>query len=99
MSVRSANRSARAAELSTLARLRPLLLASDLSDTEQKVGFIDGKWVKVPGGGAVAEIGTDAIYLVMSVRNVASGIAVLHGWFFHADRALTDDHPGPDAFR
>jgi hypothetical protein len=46
-SVRSANRTARAAEQSLQAGLRPLLLASRLQDDSQKVMFLDGKWVQV----------------------------------------------------
>jgi hypothetical protein len=90
-SVRSANRAARVAELSLMAGLRPLLLPSRLQDLEQKVGFQDGKWIVVTGGGAVAEVGPDAIYLAMSLRNVATGLAILHGWHFYPERLL-----GPD---
>jgi hypothetical protein len=99
MSVRSGNRTARAAERSMLAALRPLLLASHPHDEEQKVGFMDGKWVKVPGGQGVAEVGDDAIYLVLSVRNVGSGIGVLHGWHFQPGRDASDGHPTPEEFR
>ena len=53
--VRSANRAARAAEGSLAAGLRPLLLPSELQDPPQKVQFVDGKWVMVPGGCGVAE--------------------------------------------
>jgi hypothetical protein len=66
-SVRSANRAARAAERSLLAGLRPLLLPSRLQDPEQKVGFADQKWLVVPGGGAAAQVGDDAIYLALSL--------------------------------
>ncbi len=98
MSVRSANRAARAAERSLLAGLRPLLLPSELTDPEQKVGFIDQKWFHLPGGCAIAEVDDDAIYLAISVRNAASGIAVLHGWRFHPRRVVTEDRPRPDDF-
>ena len=54
-SVRSANRTARAAEQSLQAGLRPLLVASRLPDDPQKVMFVDGKWVQVPGGRATAQ--------------------------------------------
>jgi len=81
-SVRSANRAARVAERSLLLGLRPLLLPSKLDDPPQKVGFSDEKWFVVEGGRGVAEVGEDAIYLAISVRNVGSGIAVLHGWNF-----------------
>jgi hypothetical protein len=87
-SVRSANRAARAAERSLLAGLRPLLLPSRLQDPEQKVGFADQKWLVVPGGGAAAQVGEDAIYLALSLRNVGTGLGVLHGWYFHPGREL-----------
>ncbi|HKA94650.1 MAG TPA: hypothetical protein VKD66_00155, partial [Streptosporangiaceae bacterium] len=68
--VRSANRAARTAERSLLAGLRPLLLASRLQDDPQKVMFVDGKWVQVPGGRASVQAEEGVIYLTMSVRNV-----------------------------
>jgi hypothetical protein len=90
-SVRSANRAARAAERSMLAALRPLLLPSRLQDPPQKVGFADEKWLVVPGGGAAAEVGDSAIYLALSLRNVGTGLGVLHGWCFYPERALGGD--------
>ena len=90
-SVRSANRAARAAERSLLAGLRPVLMPSRLDDPPQKVGFMDDKWFQIPGGGGVAEVADEAIYLAVAVRNVGSGIAVLHGWYFHAERVHRRD--------
>jgi hypothetical protein len=84
-SVRSANRTARAAEQSLQAGLRPLLLASRLQDDTQKVMFVDGKWVQVPGGRASVLAEERVIYLAMSVRNVGRGIAVVHSWHFYPD--------------
>jgi hypothetical protein len=81
-SVTSANRAARVAERSLLAGLRPLLMPSRLQDAAQKVGFADDHWVTVEGGRVVAQAAPDAVYLVMSVRNVGTGMAVLHGWRF-----------------
>jgi hypothetical protein len=80
-SVRSANRSARIAELSVSASLRPLLMPSRLDDPPQKVGFSDGKWLRIEGGSGAAEVGDQAVYLVLSLRNVSTGTAVLHGWW------------------
>jgi len=79
-SVRSANRAARTAERSLLAGLRPVLMPSRPEDPAQKVGFADDRWFLVPGNGAIAEVTDDAVYLAMAIRNVGSGIAVLHGW-------------------
>jgi hypothetical protein len=80
--VRSSNRSARVAERSLMAGLRPLLMPSRPDDPAQKVGFADDRWLMVPGGGGAAEVADGAVYLAMSVRNAGSGIAVLHGWRF-----------------
>lgn len=79
MSVRSANRAARAAERSLLAGLRPVLMPSRLQDLPQKVSFFDLHWVTVEGGHAAFEVGDDAVYLVISVRNAGAGMGVLHG--------------------
>jgi hypothetical protein len=99
-SVRSANRAARAAERSLLAGLRPLLAPSRLDDAPQKVGFSDEKWFLVPGGSAIAEATETVVYLAIAVRNVGSGIAVLHGWRLVAD--VTEglmEHAPVDDFR
>ena len=85
-SIKSANRAARVAEVSVMANLRPLLMHSRLDDRDQKVGFMDDKWFLVPGGSGVVEVTDEAVYLVMSVRNVATGTAVLHGWWVHGPR-------------
>ena len=63
-----------------MAGLRPLLMPSRLDDPPQKVGFVDGRLLRVDGGRGAAEVTPDAVYLAMSVRNVGAGIAVLHGW-------------------
>jgi hypothetical protein len=79
-SVRSGNRTARIAEESLLAGMRPLLLPSRPTDEPIKVTFVDNYYALTPGGGATAVATPQAIYLTMSIRNVGSGIAVLHGW-------------------
>jgi len=89
-SVRSANRAARAAERSMLAGLRPLLMASRLTDAPQKIGFVD-KWFHAPGGGGIAEVTDEAVYLAFGVRNAGSGIAVLHGWYLNPAADFSGD--------
>ncbi len=84
--VRSASRSARAAERSLLAGLRPLLLPSRIQDPAEKIGFWDDHWVHVPGGHGHAEAREDAIYLAIALRNVGQGLAVLNGWVFQPER-------------
>jgi hypothetical protein len=94
-SVRSANRAARAAELSLLAGLRPLLMPSRPDDPPQKVHFVDDVLVVARGGGAVADARDHNIYLALALRNVGSGIAVLHGWRFYPERQVSDRPHAP----
>jgi hypothetical protein len=79
-SVRSANRAARVAEQTLMAGQRPLLVPSRTEDPPLKVGFQDDVWFSVPGGQGIASATEAAVYLVIAVRNVGTGIAVLHGW-------------------
>jgi len=80
-SVRSANRSARLAERSLMAGLRPVLFTSQLEDPEQKIGWHDDHYTRVPGGRGAVEREGDQIYMAISVRNIGAGMAVLHGWY------------------
>jgi hypothetical protein len=98
-SVRSANRAARAAERSLLAGLRPVLMPSRLQDLPQKVSFADNHHVMVAGGHATFEVTSEAIYLVITLRNAGAGIAVLHGWYFTPGRVATGEHADPKDFR
>jgi hypothetical protein len=98
-SVRSANRSARVAEESLLADVRPLLMPSRLDDATQKVGFGDDHWVQVRGGTGMIEITSGAVYLVLSLRNAGRGIAVLHGWRVGSADSLGADRPSLEEFR
>jgi hypothetical protein len=92
--VRSANRAARTAEHSLLTALRPLFVPSRLQDAVQKVLFADGKWVAVPGGCGQVVAENGVIYLTMSLRNVGSGIGVIHGWRFYPDWDPARPPPG-----
>jgi hypothetical protein len=98
-SVRSANRAARAAERSLLAGLRPLLMPSRLEDPPEKFAFVDGHWVKLPGGRGTVEVADGIVYMGIALRNAGSGIAVLHGWFLTPERLLGDaGHVEPTEF-
>jgi hypothetical protein len=97
-SVRSANRAARAAEVSMLAQLRPLLLPSSADDPPQRIGFTDDVDVTAPGGGAGVAVVDDRAYVVLSLRNVGTGIGVLHGSRFYPDRWSTEEHAAPEDF-
>lgn len=99
-SVRSGIRTARAAERSLQASLRPLLGPSRLEDPPQKVGFADDHWVHLPGSGGAADLTDAAIYLAMSLRNSGNGIAVLHGWTFTPYRETgSPKHSKVEVFR
>jgi hypothetical protein len=99
-SVRSGSRSARVAERALLVGMRPVLAPSRLQDPPQKVMFFDSHWVQAPGGCGVAEVAEGAIYMAIAVRNVGTGIAVLHGWYFRPGRTLSDvPHAAPEEFR
>jgi hypothetical protein len=99
-SVRSAQRSARATERSLLAGIRPVIVSSRLEDPMVKVGFMDDRWLRVPGGQAVAEVTDDAIYLAVSLRNVGNGLAVLDRWELTPERVTGYvSRPDPSNFR
>jgi hypothetical protein len=99
-STRSANRAARVSEQALNVGLRPLLFSARPQDATQKVGYGDDHWVALRGGLAVAQVADGNIYLAMPLRNVAAGIAVLHGWYLWPRRAgLEDAHPDVEDFR
>ncbi len=99
-SVRSANRSARVAERALQVGLRPLLVPSKLEDALIKVLWVDGHFARLEGGRACVEVADGVMYLAMSLRNVGSGMAVIHGWH-PAARGLRADEPHaePGQFR
>lgn len=100
-SVRSANQSARTAERALLQGIRPLLFASRFSDEPMKVFFNDGRLLKVPGGHGDVDLTPEAAYLAMSLRNVGTGMAVLHGWVVdrRLDSGIAPDHAPLERFR
>jgi hypothetical protein len=99
-SVRSANQAARTAERSLQVNLRPVLVPSRADDPVEKMMWSDEHWAAVPGGRALVELLDGNIYLAMSLRNVGSGIAVLHGWWpSGAPRLNILEHADPDEFR
>jgi hypothetical protein len=100
-STRSANRAARVSEQSLKVGMRPVLFNARPQDPAQKVGYGDDHWVVLRDGLAVAQEAQDGnIYFALPLRNVASGIAVLHGWHLWPRRAgLQDPHPELEDFR
>jgi hypothetical protein len=79
-SVKSANRSARVAELSLLAGLRPLLIPSREDDADEYVRFGDGVVLTVRGHGGALTVENDRVYLAIALRNGGTGLGVIHGW-------------------
>ena len=94
-SVRSANRSARTTERALQVGLRPVLFPSRPQDPLQILRWVDNHWAKLPGGGAVLEDTDGILYLAMSLRNVGSGIAVLHGWQIGPDAPVVSHDADP----
>jgi hypothetical protein len=94
-STRSANRAARISEQALQVGLRPVLFNARPQDPVQKVGFIDEHWLVLRDGLAAVQEADGNLYLAIPLRNVASGIAVLHGWHLWTQRATTE--PPPDA--
>src|SRR5262249_29878024 len=79
--------------MSLLAAQRPLLVNSRVGDPPQKVGFADDVWLYAEGGQGAAKATDDATYLAIAVRNVGTGIAVLHGWHLYSEIQLgVNDH-------
>jgi hypothetical protein len=100
VAVRSANRSARVAEYAMQIGIRPLLMPSRLEDSTQKIMWGDEHRAALPGAGATCEIVDGKIYLAMSLRNAAGGIAVIHGWHLRLGDLLSDHpHAEPGDFR
>ena len=92
-STRSANRAARVSEQALNVGLRPLLFNARPQDPPQKVGFVDDHWLVLRDGHAAVQESSGNLYLAMPLRNVASGIAVLHGWQLWTRRAVGEIPP------
>jgi hypothetical protein len=100
--VRSSNRSARIAEETLLTGMRPLLVPSLSDDPVHKVLWHDRHTARLAGGRAVFEVEGGVIYLALGLRNLGTGIALLHGWNPYPGEAFdVEDHPHipPEDFR
>jgi hypothetical protein len=98
--VRSANRAARISEAAYRLNLRPVLVTSRLDDPLQKMRWMDGHWATVEGSQATVQIVDGNMYMVVSLRNVGTGLAVPIGWSI-MDGAQTVEvpHADPESFR
>jgi hypothetical protein len=97
--VRSANRNAATAERAFAAALRPVLVTARVDDPEQRLGFIDGRWLRVQGPRAAVETDGDAIYMAIAMRNVGQGLAVLDRWAILDASHGVDPPRDPSTFR
>jgi hypothetical protein len=95
---RIAEQSSRIAERSLLAAERPLPMSSRLQDPEQKIQFLEGRLLRVTGGAATLEVADRVVYMVISVRNVGTGLAVMHGWHVEAGGQPQPAHPPLEDF-
>ncbi len=98
-SVKSANRSARVAERSLLAGLRPVLIPSRENDPIERVRFGDGVILTVPGHGAALELVGENLYLAIALRNGGTGVAVIHGWRVEVSERTDSSRPELGEFR
>jgi hypothetical protein len=96
---RSANRAARVSEQALKVGLRPVLFNARPQDPPQKVGYVDEHWVKLRDGLAAVQLAEERLYLAIPLRNVAAGLAVLHGWRLSLQRTTESDHPPLEEFR
>jgi hypothetical protein len=97
----SSNRSARVAERTLLVGLRPLLIPSRAQDPAEQIQFADGRTFSVGSGRAMVRRENGVIYLAIPLRNVGSGIAVLHGYHLEPEAAqrVAQDPLGPARHR
>ena len=99
-STRIAERSTALAERALLLSLRPVLAPARVTDPPEVVRFGEGRMVTVEGGMAAVEHADDRYYLVIPLRNVGNGLAVLHAWRFMARRPDIDTpHAQPSEHR
>ena len=94
-STRSANRAARISEEALLVGLRPVLFNARPQDPDQEVGFADHHWLRLRDGLGAVQEQDGKIYMAIPLRNVAQGLAVLHGWYIHLEVARSEVPPGP----
>jgi hypothetical protein len=99
-STRIAERSTAIAERALLLGLRPVLAPARVTDPPETVRFGEGRTVRVDGGMAAVEREGDNYYMVIPLRNVGNGLAVLQAWRLGARRPEIDTpHAEPDEHR
>ena len=95
-----AERSTEIAERALLVGVRPVLIPARPDDRAERVGFVEGIQVMVSNGMAAVQQADHNYYFVIPLRNVGSGLAVLHAWRVSGlDPREHPDHAAPDTFR
>ncbi|WP_426570856.1 hypothetical protein [Aquihabitans sp. McL0605] len=97
--VRSGNRSARTAERTLLASLRPFLVNGRIDDPAEKIMWVDRHWASVGAGRAIVDVGDGVIWLALPLRNAGNGLAHIHGWHLNVDGQSIGVHADVDDFR
>jgi hypothetical protein len=99
--VRSGNRTARIAERTLLAGLRPVLAPTREGDGGEQVQFADGRTLELLPGRALVLKDGEVVYLAIGLRNVGAGIATLRGYRLEAEdaEAVAADPLGPARHR
>lgn len=94
--VRSSNRSARVAERSLLAGLRPALTTPRRDDAAVDVQFADGRVFETGWGDALLRCENGTIYLALQLRNGGAGVAHLVAYRLEPEPAhsVTQDPRG-----
>jgi len=92
-SVRTSQRATRATERALQVSLRPVLLPSRYEDPTEKVMFVDSHWLKVDGGRFGIDVTDENIYMVLPLRNVGNGLAVLDRWDIRPGRLTAEVEP------
>lgn len=98
-STRSANRAARVSEQALKVGLRPVLFNARPADEPQKISWVDNHWARLHDGLAAVQEEAENLYLAIPLRNVGSGLGVLHGWHLWPERALNQGPVAPEQFR
>ncbi len=99
-SIKAAQRSARVSERAMLAAQRPLLIPSRDDDPTESIRFGDGARIHVAGHGGLVKLRDGTIYLVVSLRNGGTGLAVIHGWYpMPGVERSGEPHVRPENFR
>jgi hypothetical protein len=90
-SVRSANRAARVAERSLQIGLRPVFIPSREQDPPEEASFGDEHEFRLDGGIGAIEEANGKVYMAIPLRNVGSGLGILHGWHVSLGRRIGED--------